>query len=289
MRLQFSVVMFLLSAVLSGCARPGQGTVALLSDYGNRDHYVGVLIGKVLRVNPAARIVPVANGIEPFNVTQGAFVLSKIVPEFPSGTVFLAVVDPGAANRQPIVAITKGGHTLVGPDNGLFDLVLLREGLDRIYLIENPDLTSGIFGENPFPGRDAFAAIAGYLSLGHDASKVGPELDTWIRLDLPEPALTDDGFAGGVLHVDRFGNILTNIPGAWMKESPIGTTFEVAIGDRTQRCTRQMAYGDVAEGEFVMLEDESGAVEIARNLEDAGRTLGVRAGVPIKVRVIAKP
>lgn len=280
---------FLSAATLlaTGCAARRGGDVAMLSDYGTRDHYVGVLCAEVLRSNPVARLIPISHEIEPFNIVQGAFVLAEAAPAFPPGTVFLAVVDPGVGTaRFPIVAVTNAGHILVGPDNGLFDLVLQNEGLREMYIIENLDLIGRAGGEDS-RSRDIFAPVAGHLSRGVPPRRFGAPLTSWIRLDIPPVELREDACGGSILHADRFGNLLTNIDGRWLKRFPLGTRFDVrADGAVPIICTRGRTYGDVPTGEFVILENASSHIEIAQNQGSASAVTGLKAGNRIEIHAL---
>ncbi|MGE0480329.1 MAG: S-adenosyl-l-methionine hydroxide adenosyltransferase family protein [Phycisphaerae bacterium] len=277
-----------------GCAAPGRNYVGVLTDYGTRDHYAAVLTASILRANPEARIVPITHDIEPYNVVQGAFVLSEAVPAFPPGAVVLGIVDPGGTARNPIVAVTQAGHLLVGPDNGLFDLLLRREGASAVYLLERVDLV--VSNREEGPPRDVFGPVAGYLSRGHGPETLGPRLDRWTRVDLAEPARENGVLHGAVLHVDRFGNLLTNLPGAWLKEHAVGTCFTVERVHRAPgaqplaraQCSRQRTYGDVPAGEYVAIEGASQQVEIARNQGDAAAALGIEVGDEIVLQPLAE-
>lgn len=271
----------------AGCAPHRGGDVAMLTDYGTRDHYVGVLCADVLRSNPGARIIPISHEIEPFNIVQGAFVLAEAAPAFPPGTVFLGVVDPGVGTaRFPIVAVTNAGHILVGPDNGLFDLLLQAEGLREMYIIENLDLIGRAGGEDS-RNRDIFAPVAGHLSRGVPPRRFGAPLSSWIRLDVAPVELRDDACTGSVLHADRFGNLLTNINGSWLKRFPLGTRFDLrAAGALPIVATRGRTYGDVPTGEFVILENASSHIEVARNKGSAAAATGLKAGSRIEIRAL---
>lgn len=273
-----------------GCTTPGRDFVGVLTDYGESDHYAAVLTASILHANPEARIIPISHDIQPYNIVQGAFVLSQAAPSFPRGAVVVGIVDPGGAARNPIVAVTQAGHVLVGPDNGLFDLLLRREGMAAVYLLERvglvvPDQPDG-------PPRDVFGPVAGYLSRGHDPATLGPRLDRWTRIDLADPTRANGVLRGAVLHVDRFGNLLTNLPGEWLKAHEVGTCFTVervhrAPGARPLarvQCSRQQTYGDVPPGEFVAIECASQQVEIARNQGDAAAALGIQVGDEVVVQ-----
>jgi hypothetical protein len=279
------IVVALLAA--TGCGPRPNGIVAVLTDYGWQDHYAGVLIANVLRANPQARIVTITHDIEPFNIAEGAFVLAEAGVEFPAGTVLLGIVDPEVGTeRAPIVVVTARGRILVGPDNGLLDPLIRRDGGARgVYRIANPGLLRPGALSSTFHGRDLFAPIAGHLSRGVDPASVGPRLSRWVRLDLPGPVQADGAMRGAVMHVDRYGNLLTNIPADWLEALPMGAGLEVAAGGHQVMARYSRTYAEAPRGEFVALRNASACVEIARNLESAAAQLNVRAGDPIELWV----
>lgn len=276
----------LLAAAAGGCGPRPTGTVAILTDYGTRDHYAGVLAAGVLRANPAARMVTLTHDIEPFNIAQGAFVLAEAGAEFPPGTVLLAIVDPGVGTqRAPIVALTQAGRILVGPDNGLLDPLIRRDGGVRgIWRIANPRLLRAGAASSTFHGRDLFAPVAGHLSRGVRPAEVGPPLESWTPLELPVAERVGHALRGAVVHVDRYGNILTNLPAAWLEDVPRGGRVEIVGRDCRASGVHERTYGDVPEGSFVVLANASGCVEVARNQASAAAWLGVRAGDAIELR-----
>lgn len=271
---------------LCGCSTGGRNTVAMLTDYGNRDHYVAILDANVLKSNPDAKIVTITHEISPFNIMEGAFTLAESVTEFTPGTVFLGIVDPGVGSeRTPIAVLTNTGHVLVGPDNGLFDPSIQRCGGATVYAIENPALLRPGTMSSTFHGRDIFAPVAGHLSRGVAIEKVGPRRDDWVKLDV-QPAIREKaGVTGTILQVDYYGNILTNIPATWMEGASYGTQYEVVVSGPSTPCTWQRTYSDVPKGACLALSNAAGNIEIARNLENAARAFGAEVGGRITLRI----
>lgn len=271
---------------LCGCSAGGRNTVAMLTDYGNHDHYVAILDANILKSNPSAKIVTITHEITPFNIMEGAFTLAEAVTEFTPGTVFLGIVDPGVGSeRTPIVVVTNTGHILVGPDNGLFDPTIQRCGGGTAFAIENAELLRPGTMSSTFHGRDIFAPVAGHLSRGVAPEKVGPRRDDWVKLDV-QPAIRErDGVTGTVLQVDYYGNILTNIPATWMEGAAFGTSYEVLVSDRPVPATWQRTYSDVPKGACLALSNAAGNIEIARNLDNAAREFGAEVGGRITLRI----
>jgi S-adenosylmethionine hydrolase len=275
------------AVTLTSCAPTGRGTIALLTDYGTADQYTGVLVANVLRANPDARVVTITHHIPPYDIPAGAFVLAEVGPEFLPGTVLVGIVDPGVGTaRAPVVIVTRGGRVLVGPDNGLFDPLIARDGgAAAVYEIANPELVRAGPASSTFHGRDLFAPIAGHLSRGVPPAKVGPRRADWVRLPVAQAQRTATALTGAVRHVDRYGNVLTNIPGAWLDAQARGASLQVEVAGQTVDARIARTYGDVPEGAYVLLRNAAGEVELARNQASAGATLGVRAGQPLTIRL----
>jgi len=275
------------TTLLCGCAGRAHGTVALLTDYGTQDHYVGVLVANVLRANPEARLATITHEVEPYNIAQGAFLLAEAGSEFPAGTVILGVVDPGVGTpREPIVVVTRAGHILVGPDNGLFDLLIQRDGgAPEVYRIANPTFVRAGAASSTFHGRDLFGPVAGHLSRGINPADVGPRLKNWVPLALPRAARTPDTLRGAILHRDHYGNLLTNIPADWLESIPLGASVTLDTDKQTAGAVHVRTYADAPTGALVVLRNASGGIEIARNQASAGEALDLHAGAAVTVRI----
>jgi len=183
--------------------------VTLTTDFGWHDGYVGAVKGAILSVDPSISIVDVTHDIAAGGIRQAAFVLAQAAPFFPAGTVHCSVVDPGVGTRRRALVIRSGGQFFVGPDNGLFSLVTSRSDemwdVTRFRVPEN--------GSQTFHGRDFFAPIAARLAVGMAPKEVGPSIDDPVWLDWPQPeAIGGGSLAGEVVFVDRFGNLVTNLP-----------------------------------------------------------------------------
>src|SRR5262245_49520581 len=184
------------------------GLIALLTDYGLQDPYVGLLKGALLSVNPQARIVDLTHEVPPQDIREGSRILAAAVPYFPAGTIFVAVVDPGVGTGRALVGIETDRHFFLAPDNGL--LGFLRRNARRTVQI-----TASKYFLKPlsqtFHGRDILAPVAGHLSRGVDLSKFGSAVKRLAALDDAPPSVSADGaLRGEVVSIDRFGNLITN-------------------------------------------------------------------------------
>ncbi len=187
-----------------------KGPIAILTDFGLRDGFVGAMKGIILSINPEVQIVDITHEVEPFNILHGALLLKAHFPYFPRGTIFLCVVDPGVGSERLPVVVSCGGYTFVGPYNGLFDLALGDiDEAPTAYIIEK--FTLRRINET-FHGRDVFAPVAGWLSRGLEPKEVGSPLDYEFKLGWAEPEEIGDRVLGKVVYFDRFGNGITNIP-----------------------------------------------------------------------------
>lgn len=201
--------------------------IALLTDFGDRDTYVGELKGAILTVNPSATLIDITHNVPPQDVHAGAFMLGSAVPAFPMGTVFVAVVDPGVgSDRRPVLVETPKA-TFVGPDNGLFTRVVWPDNHGdtadaqfttvpqdvRAWRLTNPDYWRDHVS-NTFHGRDVFAPSAAHHAAGVPATAMGEPVTSLWRLPFPQPALQAGVVAGEVVYVDHYGNLVTNIPAA---------------------------------------------------------------------------
>ena len=198
------------------------GLITLLTDFGVRDEYVGCLKGVILGLNPRAVLVDLSHEVPPQDIRAGAFILAATAPFFPTGTIHLAVVDPGVGtSRRPLAARCRG-QFWVGPDNGLFHLIFAGQGDLEIVSLENPAYFRPQVAAT-FHGRDLFAPVAAHLSLGVDLRQLGPTVTDPIRLPWPEPTFTAKIIRGEIIHVDRFGNLVSNIAAAgfhsWRREA----------------------------------------------------------------------
>ncbi len=242
--------------------------VAMLTDFGLEDGYVGEMEAALARVCPAARVVHITHLVPPGDVRTGAYILGRTIPHFPQGTVFLAVVDPGVGTgRQPVI-VGNRGCCFVGPDNGLFARAIdWRSGVE-VRVIDWGDADSK-FRAATFQGRDLFAPVAGRLARGDDFTTIGVPGVLKATFTPPGPESVAEGWRGEVVHIDRFGNIATNLPNGLP-----GRVVKIA-GVEVRQGT---AYGEGPEGELIWIQGSDGCIEIAINRDSAARSLGVEVG-----------
>ncbi|MCS6875762.1 MAG: SAM-dependent chlorinase/fluorinase [Aquificaceae bacterium] len=186
------------------------GLIALLTDFGYSDGFVGCMKGVILSINPDAKILDISHDVEPFNITHGALLLRAHFSYFPENTIFLCVVDPGVGSSRLPVAVRAGNYTFVGPYNGLFDLAIKSIGdKPKAYKIEKYTLPRV---SSTFHGRDVFAPVSAYLSKGVKLEELGSQIEYQFTLHWEEPRKEQSWLVGKVVYFDRYGNCITNLP-----------------------------------------------------------------------------
>ncbi|MCC6964524.1 MAG: SAM-dependent chlorinase/fluorinase [candidate division Zixibacteria bacterium] len=186
------------------------GTIALLTDYGLNDGFVGMLKGAIKTVAPATDIIDITHHINSFDIRSAAFLLEKSYRYFPPATVFLVVVDPGVGTERRLLAAAAGGYTFVAPDNGVLSSVLAQFDKKTVHSVGNEVLSPQSVGAT-FHGRDIMAPIAAQLAQGTPLSGVGPMISSYAILPQPSLLRNDRGVIGEIVYVDKFGNLISNI------------------------------------------------------------------------------
>jgi S-adenosyl-L-methionine hydrolase (adenosine-forming) len=266
--------------------------VALLTDFGNEDHYVGAVKGAILTVCPEASLVDVAHELPPHDVVAGAFALASTYRFFPAGTVFLAVVDPGVGSQRRALAVEASGYRFVGPDNGLFTFLLRDAAGPRIHEVTN----AGLFRfevSHTFHARDVFGPVAGHLARGLSLEDVGPALgEPFLLPAAPTRRLGAEEWQTSVLHVDRFGNLITHLHRDELRTILAELEEELTgLAAVVEGIVVPLArtYADVPEGEPCALIGGTGRLEVAVNRGSASRLLGAARGAPIRLRRALPP
>jgi S-adenosyl-L-methionine hydrolase (adenosine-forming) len=255
--------------------------IALLTDFGLQDHYVGAMKGAILSDCPDAVLVDVCHDVPAYDVAAGALMLDAAYRHFPGGTVFLAVVDPGVGSERRPIAVGAGRWLFVGPDNGVFTFVLQAHPQARVCLLANPMLYRTPLSA-VFHGRDLFGPTAAHLARGLPLDEVGPPLADPVRLVLPAPVRTADGWQGMVLHVDRFGNLLTNLTESELCSAGNRSALQVEIAGRVVPLV--VSYSDVATGEACALIGSGGRLEIALHAGRADAVPGWARSSEVRIR-----
>ncbi len=254
--------------------------ITLLTDFGLDDWFVGTMKGVILERQPGAQIVDVSHGIPPGAIRAGAFALMAACRFFPKQSVHVAVVDPGVGGQRAAVAVQTRTCFLVGPDNGVLSWALRGEEVVAAHRIENPRLGLKTVSRT-FHGRDVFAPAAAYLASGGRIHRLGPSVDTLAALPWPEPERTRLGWRGEVLYVDRFGNLITNLPETLA--AGVSAPLNVHSGRRTFPVASH--YGAVERGRPVAVFGSTGYLEVAICDGNASQTLRLGEGSLIELLI----
>lgn len=261
--------------------------VTLTTDYGARDAFAASIKGVILKINPQAQIIDLSNDITPQDIWEGAFTLRSAYSYFPKGTVHLAVVDPGVGSgRRPIIVVTES-YYFVGPDNGIFSLVYQEAERIRVHHITS----NHYFLPNPGPtfhGRDIFAPVAGWLAKGIPSGNFGEELTEYTKLNIPAPKISGNVIDGHVVHIDRFGNIITNITykdiRTFLPEGADLGTPTIGIAGKEVKGLKKF-YAEASPGEPGAIINSSGALEIFMFKQNARTALSVKRGEVVRLTI----
>jgi len=262
--------------------------VALLTDFGLRDAFVASMKGVILSICPDANIVDISHEVDNFDIMHGALLLSASAKFFPEGTIFVGVVDPGVGTERRGIVVETKKHIAIGPDNGLFSLLIEKEGSLGVYEIQNKSLLLEMPFET-FHGLTVFAPVAAHIANGIPPSYVGPRVDDYVKISLPKPQVCGSKISSKVLHVDRFGNIITSISAEMLCEMNVksGAKLKLTAKNRTVEAPLEKSYGYVPVGSFVFIMDSYGFLELAVNQGDAASLLGLKRGDPVEVMLSA--
>jgi S-adenosylmethionine hydrolase len=231
--------------------------------------------GVIAGICPSAETIDVTHEVQPFEIAQGGFLLSQGWRYFPKGTIHVAVVDPGVgSSRRPILA-EAGGHLFIGPDNGLFSMIFEKKvrHITAERYFRHPVSTT-------FHGRDVFAPVAAHVAAGVAPAKMGKLVADYTKLDFWQPVRSGKRtWAGIILHIDRFGNVVTNF-----RSTEFTRSFEIRAGLQTVG-TLAERYSEMPFGELFIISGSAGFLEISVNQGSAAKLLGVGLGAPLELRL----
>ncbi len=260
---------------------PQNRLLTLLTDFGLSDVYAGVMKGVIAQINPDLRVVDLTHEIPPQNIAAARFCLMDAFSYFPEGTVHIAVVDPGVGSRRRAIAVETAAGFLVGPDNGLFSGVLAQHPAIAAVELTNPDFWRSPTPSSTFHGRDIFAPAAAHLASGLPLQHLGRAIEKATLVELLADACiqTDTGAEGCVQYIDRFGNAVTNIPGALV----LGKVWFAVVAGLT--LPSHTTYSDSPAGTAIALVGSHGWVEIAVSGGNARSQLGLNLGDRVQIQL----
>ncbi len=256
--------------------------ITLTTDFGLKDGFVGAMKGVLLSICPQANLVDISHDISPQNILEGALVFSRAYSYFPAGTIHLAVVDPGVGTERRPVAARLGEHYFVGPDNGLFTPVLeaVEKNAGKVEFVHltNPKYWLADVSRT-FHGRDLFAPVAAHLAKGIPLAELGETISNPVRLNLPKPERTENGWLAHIISIDHFGNLATDLPVANL--SGVENPFFRIYGREIHGLV--MSYAQQKPGDLVALVNSQKYIEIAVVNGSAVNLLGAFVGGFVEV------
>ena len=257
------------------------GFITLTTDFGLADGFVGTMKGVIYTINPDATIIDISHEIGSQDVASASFLLEASCPYFPRGAVHLVVVDPGVGSQRRAIAVETEKYYFVAPDNGVLTRPLMHEKVLKSVEITNQAYFLDRVSDT-FHGRDVFAPAAAHLSLGVTIEALGDEMDDLVKMPLSEPEVHQSSIRGHIIHVDKFGNLITNVT---------RNLFEAIVSDRQFAIKLagiklewiSSSYADVPAGHPLAIFDSFNNLEVAVNCANAAKLLGVQRGDGIHI------
>jgi S-adenosylmethionine hydrolase len=256
--------------------------ITLTTDFGSSDHFVGAMKGVILGIAPRATIVDITHEIAPFDLAEAGFVISQAWSYFPKRTIHVVVVDPGVGSSRRPILVEAGGHFFIAPDNGVLSMIY-ESTRPKVRVISNPKVMRAAVSRT-FHGRDVFAPAAAHLARGLTPASFGKPIADCVRNFLHKPSqISRHDWAGAVLKVDRFGNLITNFH---IDDFPDVKTRPIELRAGFEHIHRlALTYAETAIGEVFAIVGSSGYIEVAANQASASKTLGCGAGAPVELEI----
>ena len=253
--------------------------ITLTTDFGLSDPFAGIMKGVILGIAPDVQLVDITHEIRAYDILGAAFIIDSAYRYFPEGTVHLIVVDPGVGSTRRPIAARARGHIFVAPDNGVLSSLLQTDpgaSPPSVYWIDNHSLFLDSVSRT-FHGRDIFAPVAARLARGTPVESVGPRIVDFVKKAVPKPHFQGDRLVGMVLHVDKFGNIITNL-----RRHHLGRDFSIRVGSLSVKrlCS---SFAEADPGEFFAIEGSTGYIELALNQGSAADRLNIALGAEIEL------
>ena len=289
----------LVLGTLVGCSKPqaeprvtaapvaAHPTIVFMTDFGTANDAVAICKAVMIGILPDARIMDITHQVTPFSIEEGARFLAGVTPYYPSGTVFVAVIDPGVGtSRKAIIVKSKKGQYFVLPDNGLITPVIERDGLAGAREITNTGWMIGEAVSSTFHGRDIFSPAGAHLAAGWDYTLAGPEVPELVRLTSKVATVTEKGIDGEVIGLDDpFGSLITDISAEEFKKLGYvyGDKVTVQLNKRPFTLPYEKTFMEVAVGEPLLYSDSRGRMALALNEKNFSQVNKVTPPVPISI------
>ncbi|MDX1591991.1 MAG: SAM-dependent chlorinase/fluorinase [Balneolaceae bacterium] len=254
--------------------------ITLTTDFGLQDHYVSAMKGVMLGITDNVRFVDVSHQIPPQDIMAAAWVVRNASICFPPGTIHLVVVDPGVGTDRDPIALKIKNQIFVGPDNGIFSLIADEYDYEA-WKLTNREFWAGN-PSNTFHGRDLFSPVAAHIANGVPLSDLGERITKLVTYRWAVPITDSDGVQGWIIHIDRFGNLVSNIPEEMIRDTIGKSRFRIYAGN-TILNEIVSTFNSVPDGEPVAYIGSSGTLEIAINKGNAQEMLGVQKGAQVSI------
>jgi len=255
--------------------------ITLLTDFGTKDHYVASMKGVILNINPQCLLIDITHQVRPHDIREGAFILANAYSYFPKGTIHLSVVDPGVGGaRKPLLIVTQN-YCFVGPDNGLFTMITQKECVKQIIALDKRKYHLSKVSTT-FHGRDIFAPVAAHLSLGIKPNALGHKIDSLVWLGFEGPFIKEGKLLGEILHIDAFGNLVSNIDERKLFRFIQSRPFVIRAGRKAISGLKK-GYWEGKKGEPIALLGSGGFLEICVREGSAQKMLKAKRGDPIQI------
>ena len=260
--------------------------ITFTSDFGAQGHYAGEVKGAILSIDPEAKIVDLTHQVGAHNLLEAAYIISQSYQAFPARTTHLVVVDPGVGSSRRAVAVEADHHFFVAPDNGILSLVYQQAEVQKVVSIEAEHYFRRPVSPT-FHARDIFGPVAAHLSSGALINSFGPEITNQVKLALPESRETGNGtWEGFILHIDRFGNVITSLRPQQIREAAGGDFRVSGFTLQGKSIDKHVShYTEGGEGEVFSLVSSGGYYEIAALKKSAAASLEARRGMKVELRI----
>ncbi|MBN1350076.1 SAM-dependent chlorinase/fluorinase [candidate division KSB1 bacterium] len=259
-----------------------RAVISLLTDFGDQDGFTGIMKGVILRINPAVRIVDLSHRVPAHQVDAAAFVLHTAHSYFPAGTIHVVVVDPGVGSDRKIIACEANTQIFLAPDNEVLKYIFHEFGIDSVIHVTNQRYFLPVTSQT-FHGRDIFAPVAAHLSTGIELHELGESTTDFLPGAVIEPLISETSIQGQILHIDTFGNLLTNIPKTCLPRSSDYAELSIT-GKQLDIKGISNSYTESVGQEPVAILGSHGYLEIAINQHRASDTLKLKPGDKIAIR-----
>lgn len=244
--------------------------IALVTDFGTRDYFVGAMKGTILSINKNAQIVDITHEIPPQDIQSASFTLRACYRNFPKKTIFTAVIDPGVGSDRRAILVETADYYFIAPDNGLLSFIFVKDKTFRVFELANEKYFNHPVS-NTFHGRDIFTPAAAHLSNGVKPNEFGDELKDFVMFDENKPRkISDDKIEAEIIHIDHFGNLISNL-----KKEDLPNNFTITINRKKISKLRKF-FAESNKSELFMIFGSAGFLEIVALQDSAAKLLKVK-------------